>query len=346
MHGILTPAEIAIRLFEPAHTYPLFENARAHAEGRSHAETRALLGPLMAHFSKVAAEHPYAWFRDALDADAIATPGDDNRLVAEPYTKRMNAFPNVDQGAALVVTSLATARELGLEDRCVFVWSGANLTETPPVARPDLGDAPAMRAAAHAALEAAGIGADDLSWIDLYSCFPIAVEVAAAGLGISLSDARGLTVTGGLPFFGGPGNDYSMHAIATLAERLRGGEALGYVGANGGLLSKHGVGVYGGAPPPRGFAVADTEQTQADIDASARPWTTEALGPARVLASTLIYARDGSLQDAPAIAELRDGRRVIARAHEDALAELAGESLIGASIRVSGSPLVYRIESR
>ena len=221
MKGVLGPAEIGIRLFSPTHLYPMFENALAHAEGRSHDETRAHLGPLMASFSEVAAAHPYAWFQEARSADEVAKVTDANRLIAEPYPKQMNAFPNVDQGAAVVVTSLAVARELGLEDRCVFVWSGAELRETAPVTRRDLSDAPAMRVAARACLDAAGIGRDDLALIDLYSCFPIAVEVGAAGLGVALDDPRRLTVTGGLPFFGGPGNNYSMHAIATVADRLR-----------------------------------------------------------------------------------------------------------------------------
>ena len=276
MKGVLGAAEIGIRLFEPSHLYPLFENALAHQQGRSFDEQRAHLGPLMASFSRVASQHPYAWFREALSADEIAKVSESNRLIAEPYTKQMNAFPNVDQGASVVVTSLATARELGLADRCTYVWSGANLTETAPVTRRDLADAPAMRMATRACLDAAGIGADELTHIDLYSCFPIAVEVGAAGLGVALDDPRGLTVTGGLPFFGGPGNDYSMHAIATLAGRLPAEGGLAYVGANGGLLSKHSVGVYGATPPPLGFRAADLRDAQARIDAEALPFTAEA----------------------------------------------------------------------
>ncbi|MGH0028847.1 MAG: acetyl-CoA acetyltransferase [Myxococcota bacterium] len=343
MKGVLSRAEIGIRLFEPSHFYPLFENALAHREGRSFDEQRAHLGPLMASFSEVASRHPYAWFRQALSAEEVAKVSDDNRLIAEPYPKRMNAFPNVDQGAAVVVTSLATARDLGLEERCAFVWSGADLRETAPITRRDLSDAPAMRIAARACLDAAGVGADDLSLIDLYSCFPIAVEVGAAGLGVALDDARRLTVTGGLPFFGGPGNDYSMHAIATVAERLPDSGGLAYVGANGGLLSKHAMGVYGATPPPDGFRQADTAAAQERIDADALPFAVEAEGEARVDASTVLYERDGSVQDAPVIATLDDGRRVAARSDGSAKDELAGRSLIGERIRVGGSPLVYRL---
>ena len=346
MKGVLSAAEIGVRLFQPTELYPLFENALAHRTGRNFDEQREFLGPLMAHFSEVASRHPFAWFPEALSAEEISKVSETNRLVAEPYPKQMNAFPNVDQGAAVVVTSLATARELGIDDRCVFVWSGANNVEPAPATRRDLSDAPAMRAASSATLDAAGIDADDLTLIDLYSCFPIAVEVAASGLGLALDDSRGLTVTGGLPFFGGPGNNYSMHAIATLADRLPETGGLGYVGANGGLLSKHSMGVYGAEPPPKGFVAADTSQEQARIDAAALPIATDAEGLAEVVSSTVVYARDGSVADAPVIATLDDGRRVVARAEESIRSSLAGESLIGARIRVSGSPLTYRVDVR
>jgi len=343
MKGVLLTPEIAIRLFEPAHLYPMFENALAHHAGRSFEEQRAHLAPLMASFSQVAARHPFAWFREALSAEQVARVDADNRLIAEPYPKRMNAFPNVDQGAAVAVTSLALAKELGVADRCVYVWSGADTKEPAPVTRPDLADAPAMRAAAQAALEAAGVGADDLALIDLYSCFPVAVEVGASGLGVALDDSRRVTVTGGLPFFGGPGNDYSLHAIATLAERLPETGGLGYVGANGGLLSKHATGVYGAGPPPGGFRAADTAAVQARIAAAALPFAVEVEGEAEVVASTVVYERDGSVADAPVFATLADGRRVAARAAESIRGELSGRSLVGERIRVSGAPLRYEL---
>ncbi len=341
--GVLGDVELAVRLYKPTELYPLFESALAHSEGRSFDEQREFLGPLMSRFSHVAADHPYAWFRERQSAKQVSEVTASNRLVAQPYPKKMNAFPNVDQGCAVIVASLATARELGLADRCVYVWSGANNTEPTPATRPDLGDAPAMRAASAAALEAAGIAADDLGLMDLYSCFPIAVEVAARGLGIELDDPRGLTLTGGLPFFGGPGNNYSMHAIATLFERLPEVGGLGYIGANGGLLSKHSIGVYGATPPPAGFAQADTSRQQAEIDATAITAVKEASGDATVVASTIVYGRDGAASDVPVIATLDDGRRVVARADAATLATLPDTSLVGERIRVSGSPLSFAI---
>jgi acetyl-CoA C-acetyltransferase len=341
----LSEAERSIRLFLPIHVYPMFESVQAAEAGRSFAEQRAHVAAFMARNSAVAAKHPYAWFPEEVSADELATVTPDNRLTAEPYTKRLNAIMQVDQGAALVVCSLGLARELGLEDRAVFVWSGADATEVwCPVQRPDLARSAGIRAAGGAALGAAGIGIDAVDHLDLYSCFPSAVQAGTEALGISVDDPRGLTVTGGLAYFGGAGNNYVGHAIATTVELLREGGGLGLCTGLGWFTTKHSVGIYGATPPPDGFRRGDTTSAQAAIDASELPVTLEASGPATVVAGTVIHDRAGQVASAPVFADLPDGRRVAATAHDDELASLAGVSLVGRTIElVSSDPLLYRV---
>src|ERR1019366_6389273 len=151
-------------------------------------------------------------------AAEIATPSADNRIVCEPYTKRMTAFLGSDQAAAVIVCSLAAARRAGVADRAVFVWSGAEAVDVRFVtSRTDPGRSPAIEAAGQALFVAASmaagrsIGIDDLESMDIYSCFPSAVQMAIEALGLATDDPRGLTVTGGLPYFGGPGNKHTTH---------------------------------------------------------------------------------------------------------------------------------------
>ncbi len=346
--GIST-AETNAGMVIPSVIYPMFESVIAHRAGRSFAEHRAVLGRIMAPFTEVAAKHPHAWFPEARTPEEIAEPGSDNRMVAEPYTKRMNAVLNVDQGAAVIVCSLAAARAAGVADRAVFVWSGAEANEVWfPTARPDLGASTGIEAAGRAAFEAAGIGPDDLALIDLYSCFPVAVEMGAAALGLALDDPRGLTVTGGLPYFGGPGNNYVTHSIATLTDRLRSEGGIGLATALGWYVTKHAVGIYGAEPPPRGFSRPDTSAAQAAIDATALE-VAEAVDdggvPATVEAATVVHDRTEAVSAAPVIARLDDGRRVAAMcaAPADELASLAGVNLVGQRVAVAGSPPRYRL---
>jgi len=342
------PAELNAGLITPVHVYAMFESVIAARAGRTPAEHRAELGTLMAPFTEVAAANPFAWYPEVRSASELAAVSSDNRLVAEPYTKRMCAALHVNQGAAVVVTSLAAARRAGVADGAVFCWSGAQAADVWfPSARPDPGSSPGYRAAAEAALDAAGLGVDDIAAFDLYSCFPCAVDMAVEVLGLARDDRRGLTVTGGLPYFGGPGNNYSLHAVATMVQRLRQNGGTGLVSALGWYATKHAVGVYGAAPSTRGWRLGDTTDAQRAIDATAVPVATEAGGPAVVVASTVVSARDGTVTGAPVIARLPDGRHVVAAAETGELAALAGCNLVGREISLSGqggTPPRYRIE--
>ncbi|MGA2520136.1 MAG: acetyl-CoA acetyltransferase [Acidimicrobiales bacterium] len=343
------PAELNAGLLAPVHVYALFDSVHAARAGRTPEEHRRALGALMAPFTTVAAGNPYAWFPESRTARELVDIGPDNRLVAEPYPKRLCAVMHVNQGAAVVVTSLAAARAAGLADAAVFCWSGADATDVWfPTARPDPGASPGLRAAAGAALDAAGLGVDDVGAFDVYSCFPSVVTMAVEALGISGRDGRGLTVTGGLPYFGGPGNDYSLHAVASMVEHLRGAGGTGLVSALGWYATKHAVGVYGATPPPGGWRRADTTAAQRAIDASARPVAegidaADGAAPAVVVASTVAYARDGSVSAAPVIARLRDGRHIAAAAVAGELPALAGRFLVGEDVTVTGTPPHYTL---
>lgn len=348
----LSAGERAAGLLVPLHVYPLFESVLAARAGRSPEQQRVFLGELLARFTAVAAAEPHAWFRQARSPEEIAVPSAENRLVAEPYTKRMTAFLGGAQGAALVVTSLAVARRLGLEHGSVFVASAAAADDVwYPVARPDLGRSSGIEVAGRAALAAAGADIDDVAIFDLYSCFPSAVELGASALGVALDDPRGLTVTGGLPYFGGPGNNYSTHALAVMLERLRSGAArLGLVTALGWYATKHAVGLYSTFPPAAGFVEADTAEAQRHIDATALRVVDlgERLEAEAVVdASTVYYDREGRPVGAPVLAKLSDGRRVAAAAALDELPGAAGEWLVGARVGViqhgDGAPARYRV---
>lgn len=345
VRGLVGKALGEAGLLRPAEVYAVFENALSARTGASPAEARARIAALYSRGSETAAKNPYAWFQQVRTADEIAEPSSANRVTAEPYTLCMNSFANVDQGAALLVTTLANARTAGLEDQCVYPWAGASTKELTPAQRPDLAASPAIRAAASASFRAAGIGIDDVDFIDLYSCFPIAVEIGAAEIDLSPGDPRGLTQTGFMSFFGGPGNNYTSHGIAAVALRLRESGRFGYASGNGGLLSKHSIGIYGSEAPPQGFAVGDPSAAQSALEAAAREVVHEAAGSATVVAGTIVYGRDGAPSSAPIIADLPDGRRIVAKASDETLANVGGvQSLEGRTVRVSGAhPPVYTL---
>jgi acetyl-CoA C-acetyltransferase len=335
--GFISRAEVAVGLVLPTAVYPVFESALAAEAGRSFTEQRRYLGAVLARFTEVAAANPYAWFAQVATADELASTADGNRITAEPYTKRMNAFPYVDQAAALVVCSLAVAEQVGLADGAIFVWSGADAFDVLlPAARRRLGRSEGAECAAAAAFAAAGIDAGDVAAFDVYSCFPSAVQMAARAFGVATDDERGLTVTGGLPYAGGPGNNYATHGIAAMAARLRATGGTGVCAALGGYATKHAVGVYGSTPAGAGFRRGDTAGSQEVINAGALP-IADAAEPGTegtVDGNTVVYDTDGAVTAVPVIARLDDGRRVCARVESSLLSSLAGELLVGRRIRL------------
>jgi len=338
------PLEMAAGLVVPTQIYPLFESVLAHRAGRTFAEQREWLGELMAPFTEVAAKNPYAWFPEPASPQDISSVSRTNRLIAEPYTKRMNAMVVVDQAAALVVCSLAVARELGLDGQAVFLWSGASVNDVWHVCeRPDLGRTPGIAAALGGALDAARCGIDDIGLIDLYSCFPCAVQMGAQAGGIDLDDRRGLTVAGGLPYFGGAGNNYAGHALATTIERLRERGGLGLVTGLGWFVTKHSALVVGADPSPEGWRLADTTAEQAAIDESALPVLPTASGPGTVVAVSVQFDKHGSASSAPAVVALPDGRRVVATCNPDDVASMAGRNVVGCPVELTaGQPPTWR----
>lgn len=245
-------------------SYALCEVARMASQQKDLPTYTQAMAELLVPFSEVAASNPYSMFPKNYSAEEIATPSENNNYVAFPYTKAMVAKDRVNQAAALLLTTVGKARELGIDkSKWVFLHGYADTVEKSLLDRKELGCSAALTAAYQQAVKQAGVDSSDLGFIDIYSCFPIVVAEAKAALGLENSD-KTMTQTGGLPFFGGPGNNYSMHGIASVARKLRENpKAFGLVGANGGIMHKHAVGIYSCQP---GWTVCDSSSMQAKLD--------------------------------------------------------------------------------
>src|SRR5262245_12189980 len=333
--------EVAHGLMLPTQIYPLFENALRARAGRALADHQRMLGRLCAGLSAVAAKNPHAWFPQARRADEIATVSPSNRMIGFPYPKLMNAIIEVDQAAAVLMTSVAEARALGIpRERWVHLRGTGQAHDRWFVSdRLDYVSSPAIREAGRQALTAAGVTIDRVAHLDIYSCFPAAVQIGRHALGIAPDDPRPLTVTGGLPYFGGPGNNYSMHAIAEMVARLRATPgSLGLVTALGWYLTKHAVGVYSTAPGDGPFTREDPAPRQAVLDAGAAPEVVrEPSGVGSVETYTVLYDRDGAPMRGVVIGRLDDGRRFLAGTPDDrvVLEGLVAREAVGLRGRVS-----------
>jgi len=336
------PVERAHGLVQATTMYALVESALSHGAGEGPAAHRAAVGELMAGFNAVAAANPQSWFPTRRSAEEIMTVTPDNRMICYPYPKYVNAVMDVDMAAAVIVTDAATARQWGLApDEVAYLggWADAHdiwyLSE-----RPVLHRSPALAECAARVLATAGLTMDEVEGLDLYACFPSSVEVARDSFGIAAGDRRPLTLTGGLPYHGGPGSNYVTHSIANALAWLRrgGGESV-LVHGNGYYLTKHSLGLYTRRPPDE--APQPPDKLQETIDALTEPLAVEAVvseqGVAgEIVAYTVPFDRDGNPAAAVAVVDTR-GRRTVARADAALSAALMDGDGVGTKVVLEGS---------
>ncbi len=308
-------------IFQAYLTFALLDTARRAHLGQSLDDRRLEIGRLLAPMSELAASQPVdAWFPIARSADEISTATPDNRMVATPYTKLMTAIMDVDMAAAVLLATEERADALGVPaDRRVYLL-GDGYAEEPATmaARPELWRSPAMATAMGAAL--GGIPGEEVAYFDLYSCFASSLSFGVDALGLRAD--RLLTVTGGLPYHGGPGSNYSTHALAAMAESLRRAPGeLGLVSGIGMHMTSHSASLWSTRPGTYAPSTAAGELPTV-------PVTGEAEGPARVVTFSTVHSRQGP-ESTALICELPDGTRSYARLDEPAAddLDLAGETV-------------------
>jgi acetyl-CoA C-acetyltransferase len=331
------PVEVAHEVFQAWLTFAIFENARRGHLGTPLDTYRHEVASMLSRLTRVAAANPHAWFPIERSAADIADVRADNRMVGYPYTKYMVSVMDVDMAAALILATHGTADALGVpSERRVYPrgWSYA----TDPVlvaARPEMWRSPAMRAAARTALVHAGVDLGDIAAFDLYSCFGSSLNFSCDALGLAPDDPRGLTVTGGLPYHGGPGSGYLVHAIATMTDTLRAAPgSYGLVSGVGMHMTKHAFGVYSTTPGP--VAASDAGAVQQALDAAGAgtvPVVAEHDGDARVVGYSVVHDRAGAPESAVLVCETPAGTRTYARAGDpEACRAAESEELVGRTV--------------
>jgi acetyl-CoA C-acetyltransferase len=315
--------------------YALVESERRARRGQSLDQERRELGGLYARFSEIAAENPAAVRRQAYGADYLQSPSPDNPFVAFPYTKLMVTTWTVDQAAALLFCTAATAERLGIpRERWLFPVVAIESNHMVPVtARKELTQPGAVRAMARACTRVTGVDPSAIDLFDLYSCFPVAVTVAAEGLGVP--PGRDLTVTGGMSFAGGPYNNYVFQALCRAAELLAEGKGrTALVSCVSGLYTKQGFTVLATEPPRRPFSVQDVTAEVDELE-PALPVEDRPTGSGTIVAATVLF-QGGDPERAVAVIDLTNGHRTVARCSEpEVMSTFMIDEPVGRSVRVA-----------
>ena len=320
---LLHPAELQAGLRMPVALYALLESAWRAKNGLAVDAHRQQLGAMYQRFSEVATDNPEAWRRQPFSALEISESSARNPMQSFPYTRLHCANWNVDQAAALLICSAGHAQALGVApSQWVYASASSESNHMVPVsARADLAACVGASLAGHAAMATAGITASELDWVELYSCFPVAVEAYAQALGIPLT--RDLTVTGGMAFAGGPFNNYVLQATCRMATLIRQGRGpdrrVGLVSSVSGILTKQGFGVWASQPGAAGFAFDDvTTETARKVKTKAV--VSAFRGRAVVAGYTVLHGKDQAPR-ALVLADTSTGCRALAWSEDGALVQ-------------------------
>lgn len=328
-------------IFLPVHGFPLYETALWAESGLDLDPYTRSVGKVWSDFSKVASTHPFAWLQEPRSVREIVRPGRNNRMVAFPYTKFMTSMVFVDLGAAVILMSGEKARKWRRDrQRSVYFLGGAYTEDTQPhpIQKSSFTTSLSLKTAAERALERSGLGLEALDAFDLYSCFPASVAIARRMIGIPDDDPRPLTLTGGLGFFGGPGNNYSLHAIATMAETIAAGRInTGMVTSLGWFMHKHAVGIYGCRPPDSKNCGHDREdEAGPPVGQPPEKAVERVSGVGRIETYTVLYDRDGLPELGVVYGKTGQGYRFMARMpHDiDLYADLTSRCHVGRKVRL------------
>ena len=327
---IVARPEIDIGAVAPVQQYALIDAARRAAHGWSLDDHRDDIAEMWAAFNTVAQRNPNAAFPAPMTAAQIREPGDGNRLLAFPYNKWHNSQWSVDQAAALLITSTKLVESVGgPTDRLVYPLVAAQSSQSLSLSRrADLHRWPAMAVLGTHAEAILGAPLSAIEHVELYSCFPAAVRVQQAELGLDPDIVP--TITGGMAFAGGPFNSFVLQATVAMVDRLRNHPGdRGLVTAVSGLLTKPGLSVWSTEPT--------NEVEPVDLVDRARAATAvvsldeDPHGPGVIASYTVTGSR------VVAIIDLDSEERAVAACDDAAVAlQAMVEDLIGASVEVDG----------
>ena len=332
-------------LSSPVELFAIIESALRYQQGLDVEEHRDRIAQLYSRFSEVAAGNPHAWRREPVSPRAIRDPSPRNTMLAFPYTKRHSSQWNVNQAVAIFVCSVARAARLGLKrDGWIFPLAAAQSKHVVPLAQQRLLHThPGTVLSGERALALAGVSARDVDAAELYSCFPAAIQSFA--LDLKLAETCPWTVTGAMPFAGGPYNSFSLEGVARMVEVLRGGEGndgserrIGLVSNLSGIFGKQACALFSNLPNADGYHCEDITAAVAACDL---PLALDGdyVGPATVVGYTVVFV-GGVPSHGIAICDTPAGWRTVVRSEDRALLEsMTREEFCGRVVQVAAAAL-------
>ena len=319
--------------------YAVLESALRHKQKNSLRDHEKFLGDLYANFSKTASENQHAWNQKIYSSDEIQKPSEKNPRIAYPYNKLHNSSWNVNQSSALILTSEEIADELNIpfSKRVYPLISSETNHMIGLIQRPDMTNPLGLKLAADFIIEAAEKNKIQPSMYELYSCFPVAVQMFSMALNIP--DNINKTVTGGMPFAGGPLNNYMLHASAQMLLKIReNSNEIGLVTGVSGMMTKQSLAIWG-KEPVMDFESKDVTKKAEKLELAV-PMSDKEKGEALVIGCTSIYEKQKALKAVFYAEDSKGQRLVLTSIDKEIIRKIEKEECIGLKVKYSSNEVL------
>ena len=229
--------------------YAILESALRSSKKLSIQEHREMLGKLYEKFSLIASLNSDGWIDEKLEWKNIATPSKKNPVQATPYNKYHCTSWNVNQASAMILCSenLADKLNIPINKRIYPLASSETNHMIATIQRPNMIKPLGLELAAKFIIEISKENNFSANTFDLYSCFPVAVQMFSDVLGLKDEDIK--TVTGGMSFAGGPLNNYMIHStVKMLSDIRKDNNKIGLVTGVSGMMTKQAFALWAKEP--------------------------------------------------------------------------------------------------
>ena len=172
---------------------------------------------------------------------------------------------------------------------------------------------------------------------ELYSCFPIAVQMFSDSLG--LSENQNKTVTGGMSFAGGPLNNYMIHSTVKMLSKIRDDHSkIGLVTGVSGMMTKQALALWS-KKPLIDFITKDVTK-EAKLEEIPVQMSAEFEGMATIIGYTIFKDNNGELKAVIYSEDSKKKRKVLISNDKETLKSMGEEEWVGKNIKFKGKYLV------
>ena len=319
--------------------YAILETAYRKKNGLSLQEHKDKISNMYAEFSKIAANNPDGWIDSNKSAEDIKQISKENPLQAFPYNKFHCTSWNVNQASAMILCSEDLADKLDIPNnkRIYPLASSETNHMIAPIQRPKLAQSTGLDLAAKFIKNICDEHKIHPNIYDLYSCFPVAVQMFADSLNLSSEAVK--TVTGGMPFAGGPLNNYMIHSTVKMLSEIRNNHAnIGLVTGVSGMMTKQAFALWA-KEPLIPFVSKDVTEEAASIEHPVG-MSTQTNGIAIVLGYTIFKDADKNMKVVIYGEDSQKKRKVLISIDKEVIKDMGEKEWVGKKIVFKGKYLV------